>query len=88
MSSNGYPPGPPQVEIDPQMQAMFENILNQRLYEQEQQFHVEVQKREEEVRANDMALRAALESVSSQLEAAKLQSRRVANSIHVLLLIT
>jgi hypothetical protein len=75
MSSNGYPPSPPQVEIDPQTQAVFENILNQRLYEQEQRFREEVKKREEEVRANDIALRAALESVSSQLEAAKLQSR-------------
>jgi hypothetical protein len=75
MSSNGYPPGPPQVEIDPQMQAMFENVLNQRLYEQEQRFREEVQKREEEVCVNDIALRAALESVSSQLEAVKLQSR-------------
>ena len=75
MSSNGYPPGPPRVEIDPQTQAVFENILNQRLYEQEQRFREDVKKREEEVRANDIALRAALESVSSQLEAAKLQSR-------------
>ena len=80
---SGSQPNPLQLQIDPETQAFFESILNQRLQEQEQHFLHEVQKRElemetkrlereREVAANDATLRQALESAMAQLA---LQSR-------------
>jgi hypothetical protein len=84
---SGSQPNPPtQLQIDPQTQAYFENVLNQRLQEQEQHFlhalqqrELEIEakhlEREREVAANDATLRQALESARAQLERAGLQSR-------------
>ena len=69
---------PPQLQLNPETQAFFERILNERLREQEQHFLHEVQKRElemetkrlereREVAANDTTLRQALESAMAQL---------------------
>ena len=77
---------PPQPQLDPQTQAFFENLINQRLQQQEQQFLHAIQQREveietkrleqeREVATNDAALQQALDSVTAQLQQAELQSR-------------
>jgi len=81
---------PPQLQLDAHTQAIIEAFMSQRLCEQELHFQLQAQRQEEEmltqfqqqaqqreaeVAADEEALHAAIQSVSSQLEQAQLQSR-------------
>ncbi len=70
------------IQLTPEVQALFENILDQKLKEQDQYYLQRIQASEEEVEARrvqrehefraDIAARdATLESVSRQLEEAR-----------------
>jgi hypothetical protein len=75
-------PVPSDIQLTPEVQALFENILNQKLKEQDQYYLQRIRASEEEVEARhlqreqefqaDIAARdATLESVSRQLEEAR-----------------